>query len=159
MVVRLVPVDRSNWRAATAVAVTPKQLRFVADHQPVALVILAKSFVRSGGLEWEPLAIIDEDERIVGVLALAHGGSAAEIFHLAVDAPLQGRGIGAAALQSIVGWTRRRRPEARTLVLTVHPENERARRLYTTAGFAPTGEFRHGEPEWARRLIESRAQP
>ena len=53
----LAPIDQHNWRAALAVEVTSGQLAFVAGYQPVALVILAKAYVRSGDLGWEPLAI------------------------------------------------------------------------------------------------------
>jgi hypothetical protein len=68
---RLEAIDQHNWRAAVEVRVSADQLRFVAGHQPVALVILAKAYVGHGDLEWEPLAVIS-DASVVGVVALAH---------------------------------------------------------------------------------------
>lgn len=68
---RLAPIDQRNWRAAVAVRVSPDQVRLVAGHQPVALVILAKAYVRPGDLDWEPLALTAAAS-VVGVVALAH---------------------------------------------------------------------------------------
>src|SRR4051794_15554581 len=70
----LARIDEHNWRAALAVEVTPDQLRFVAGHQPVALVILAKAYQRPGGLDWEPLAV-SQDGTLVAVVALAHASA------------------------------------------------------------------------------------
>src|SRR4051812_28582353 len=50
----LVEIDVSNWRRALAVEVRADQVRFVADHQPVALVILSKCYVRPDGQTWTP---------------------------------------------------------------------------------------------------------
>lgn len=47
--VLLEPIDARNWRESLGVRVAEEQLRFVADHQPVALVILAKCYVQPGG--------------------------------------------------------------------------------------------------------------
>lgn len=66
---RLQAIDQHNWRAAVAVRVSVDQLRFVAGHQPVALVILVKAYVGLGDLDWEPLAVI-ADASVVGVVGL-----------------------------------------------------------------------------------------
>ena len=142
-------LDRSNWRRALEVRTAPGQLKFVADHEPVALVILAKCYLRPGDLEWEPFGIYADDS-MVGIVALAWSGEACEIYHLVIDRAHQGRGLGKAAMQMIVEWVRRERPACRSLRLTLHPENERARRLYTSVGFVPSGEDRQGEPLWQR---------
>jgi len=96
---RLVPLDLHNWRASLAVEVLADQLRFVAGYQPVALVILAKAYVRPGDLDWEPLALITKGS-VVGVVALAHSPTRTELLHLAIDADTQGRGLGSAAWHS-----------------------------------------------------------
>ena len=148
---RLVAIDGHNWRDAVAVRVSDDQLPFVAGHQPVALVVLAKAYVRPGGLEWEPLAVV-RDGRVVAVLALAHDTGRSELLHLAVDEPHQGQGVGAAAVDLAVRHVRSTRPGCREVRLSVHPDNARAHRLYARAGFGPTGEERDGEPVWSLDL-------
>ena len=41
---KLTRTDAANWRQALEVEVRPDQLPFVADHQPVALIILSKCY-------------------------------------------------------------------------------------------------------------------
>lgn len=148
--VELRAIDRDNWRDLLAVRVRPDQLRFVADHQPVVLVVLAKAYVRPGDRRWTPLAIYDGSQPI-GVAALADDGGSCELFHLVIDHDLQGRGHGASALGLLIGHARDRL-RVRRLELTVHPQNHAAERLYRGAGFVPTGETRHGEPVWLLEL-------
>lgn len=81
----LASIDRDNWRKSLEVQVSPEQLPLVPGYQPVALVILAKAYVRPDDLDWEPLALIS-DGSVVGVLALAHSPSQTELLHLAIDA-------------------------------------------------------------------------
>jgi diamine N-acetyltransferase len=150
--VTVVRIDAGNWRQALEVRVTPEQLVFVADHQPIALVILAKAYVRPGEREWEPLEIVDDSGQIVGVAALAHSEGACEMQHLAIDAARQRQGLGGLALSAIVAHVRLRRPHCREMSLTVHPENHSAQRLYSRAGFADTGVRRDGEPVWVLGL-------
>lgn len=153
MGVELVPINANNWRGTLAVRVSEQQLRFVADHQPVALVILAKAYVRPGGHDWEPLAIVERPSGIIGVVAFAHAPTESEMVNLVVDERSQGRGLGGAAVEAAVEHVRLRRPACRTLTLTVQPENEGALRLYRRHGFEPTGSFRRGEPVLARDLL------
>ena len=148
---RLALLDRSNWRAALAVEVTPDQLRFVASHQPVALVILAKAYVRPGDLDWEPLAVT-AGASVLGVVALAHASTHTELLHLAVDVLKQGQGIGSAAVELLLAHVAETRPGAECVRLSVHPDNGRAQRLYRRRGFSPTGEVRDGEPIWSTNL-------
>ena len=145
--VGLTLIDQHNWRAALDVQVTPDQLQYVAGHHPVALVILAKAYVRPGDLEWEPLAVT-LGMSVVAVVALAHAITYTELLHLAVDAPRQGQGLGSAAVELLVAHVRETRPDAEDVRLTVHPENTCAQHLYRSRGFIPTGEIRDGEPVW-----------
>jgi len=68
-VIALHPITRENWRAALEVAVQPERLHWVASRQPVALMILAKSYVRMDSQVWHPLLIVSDDEN-VGVVAV-----------------------------------------------------------------------------------------
>ncbi len=146
----LVPLDSTNWRAALEVRVTDQQLPFVADHQPVALVILAKAYVQPGGRRWEPLGFVGADGSIVAVLALSYAEQTAEVRNFAVDVEHQRRGIGLKAMRAAIEWSRR--AGVSTLELTFHPDNEAAAGLYERAGLCPTGETRSGEPVWSISL-------
>lgn len=152
---RLAAIDAHNWRDTLTVRVADEQLSFVAGHQPVALVVLAKAYVRPDGLDWEPLAVVRGD-RVVGVLALAHAATHSELLHLAVDASQQGRGVGTDVVGLVVAHLGATRPACREVRLTVHPENDRALRLYGRNGFRPTGEHRDGEPVWSKTLTPAR---
>lgn len=155
---RLERIDQHNWRAALAVTVGPDQLRYVAGHQPVALVILAKAYVRPGDLDWEPL-VVTAGASAVGVVALAHATAHSEILHLVVDVDRQGQGVGAAVVELLLAHVAQTRPGAQEVRLTVHPDNTRAQRLYRRRGFSPTGEVRDGEPVWSRSLGARRGPP
>jgi diamine N-acetyltransferase len=133
------------------VQVSADQLRFVAGQQPVALVILAKAYVRPGDLDWEPLAVI-YDASVVGVVALAHSGGSTELLHLAIDMARQGQGIGLAAVRLVLAHVAASRPGCEEVRLTVHPDNRRAQRLYRSLGFSPNGEMRENEPIWSLTL-------
>lgn len=148
---RLARIDQHNWRAALAVHVRPDQLGYVAGHQPVALVILAKAYVRPGNLDWEPLAVT-AGASVVGVVALAHASLHTELLHLAVDVSKQGQGIGSAAVALLMAHVAETRPAAEEVRLAVHPDNGPAQRLYRSRGFSPNGEVRDGEPMWTLNL-------
>ncbi|HEX6819373.1 MAG TPA: N-acetyltransferase [Ktedonobacterales bacterium] len=162
-------VARDNWQEALRLVVRPEQQRFVAGYAPIALLGLAKAYVRPGGVTWEPYAIYaaeageapDETRRessgetMVGFVELAYEpGSADEywVFHFFIDARFQRRGYARAALSRLAELVAREHPEAQALQLVVHPENVRAQRLYTSAGFRPTGGERWGEPAYRLTL-------
>jgi diamine N-acetyltransferase len=147
----LAPIDRHNWQESLAVKVAPEQLPLVAGYEPVALLILAKAYIRPGDLEWEPLALIS-DGSVVGVVALAHSPTHTEVRHLAIDVSSQGRGLGSMAVELLLGHVSETRPTCQAVQLTVHPANERAQRLYRRHGFVPNGQMRDGEPIWVLDL-------
>lgn len=148
------PIDATNWRAATRVRVHDEQVPFVADHQPIVLVIIAKAYVGEGGGEWEPLGYRDTDGTFVAVLGLVHDGDRAELRNFAVDHRSQGRGVGAEVLVAVVEHLRRRGTS--TLMLTVHPDNGAAIGLYRRAGLTPTGAERDGQPIFEVHLASPR---
>jgi diamine N-acetyltransferase len=137
-------IDDGNFEAAAAIAVRPEQVHLVAGHEPVAILILAKSQVGRWGLRWEPLAIHAQG-KLVGVVGLAFvpDGKEARFFHLAIDASEQGNGWGRAAVSALAERAKARGSEI--LSLTVHPDNERARQVYVSAGFVTTGQEVEGE--------------
>ena len=152
--VTLCEVTRENWREALALAVHPEQQRFVADSTPVAAIALAKAYVRPGGLAWEPYAIA-ADGRMVGFLMLAYEPGSADnywLYHFFLDRAAQGHGYARPALRQVLARLADRHPTCRRLSLTVHPDNHRARALYTAFGFRPTGTEHHGEPAFTLLL-------
>ena len=144
--VRVAAIDASNWTSAINVRVTPEQVRFVTTHEPVGLLILAKAHVHPDGREWEAVAFVDDAGSVVGVTALAHDDEQCEIRHFAIDAGHQGRGVGYLAMTAVIEHVQRSRPLCHQLMLTVHPDNGRAQRLYSRAGLIHDGAYREGQP-------------
>jgi diamine N-acetyltransferase len=138
-------IDLSNWRRALDVQVRDDQVRFVADHQPVALVILSKCYVRPDGYEWTPYLALDDSEA-VGVAAVASDGEHAYLRHVAIDYRRQGAGLGRKMIVGVVAEVARAQPRCRGVFVTTHPENEVALSLYASLGFRPTGAIVGIEP-------------
>ncbi len=145
--VHLEPIVHSNWRQALQIRSRPEQVEFVTEYEPVALQILAKSYIGVGGLKWEPFAIYDGDT-MAGVVAIAHSGVECQVFNLLIDQSFQGRGYGRAAMNAIIDHIRRKLPDCNELTLTSHPRNTRAQNLYRSVGFVATGKEREGGPIW-----------
>lgn len=61
-----------------------------------------------------------------------------------IDAPLQGRGLGRAALRALPAHVRALHPERRAVVLTVNVVNAVARHAYLRAGLEDRGEVWRG---------------
>ena len=119
----------------------------MTEYEPVALLILSKSYVGDGGLKWEPIAIY-AGETMVGVFALAHSGLECQVHHFLIDRSFQGRGYGRAAMDAIVDHIRGKFPDCNELTLTANPKNRRAQNLYSSVGFVATGKERVGGPIW-----------
>ena len=150
-VFELVEIDESNWERALTVEVRENQLHFVAAFQPVALVILAKCFVRPAGRRWRPYLAL-EDGAPVGVAAVAADDDDAHLRHVAIDHRRQGEGLGRKLADALVETVRRIEPTCRSIVVTAHPENAIALSLYESAGFRRTGAMSGIEPVLALDL-------
>ena len=147
-------VTRENWRATLGLAVFPEQQRFIADSVPIAAIVLAKAYIRPEGLVWIPYAFYDNGE-MVGLTELAYEPKSLDnywIFHFFIDRRCQGRGYGKEALRLLLQFIRDHHLQCQTLQLTVHPDNDHAQRLYTGAGFRPTGAVFSGEPVYRLAL-------
>jgi ribosomal protein S18 acetylase RimI-like enzyme len=150
----LVEIDASNWRQSLDVQVRTDQVRFVADHQPVALVILAKCYLRPEGQTWTPYVALD-DEEPVGVVAVASKADDVHLRHFAIDHRRQGEGLGRMMLGSVIAAISLSQPTCRSVIVTAHPENEIALSLYLSAGFRRTGAFSGIEPVLSLDLNKS----
>jgi diamine N-acetyltransferase len=141
-------VTRENWRAALRLVVHPGQQRFIADVVPIAAIALAKAYIRPRGLLWLPYAFYADTE-MIGFTELAYEPDSSEsywIFHFFIDIAYQGQGYGKKALLLFLNLLKQQYPSCRSVCLTVHSENVRAQRLYTSVGFQPTGGDMDGEP-------------
>lgn len=136
--VELVPLTRDNWRSSLEVRVQPERLQWVSSREPVALMILAKSYVRPDGQLWHPFLIRVADA-VVGVIAVGTSGHVAWLHHLLIDERFQGRGHGRAAMLSVGDWLRQRHPSVTRVGLDVLPQNEVAFALYRSLGFERVG--------------------
>lgn len=154
----LVEIDASNWRRALAVEVRTDQVRFVAAHQPVALVILSKCYVRPDGQTWTPYLALDDDEP-VGVVAVASEDNRAHLRHFAIDHRRQGEGLGRRLLDTVIAAISLSQPMCRSVIVTAHPDNEIALSLYLSAGFRRTGAFSGIEPVLSLDLTGPRQRP
>lgn len=153
-ILSLQEITEENWRAALRLSVRPDQQRFVSDYAPIVALALAKAYLRLGGMTWAPYAVY-HDAEMVGFVALAFQPSSRNdywIFHLFIDQRYQGRGYGKVALQRLIERVKREHPSCQILQLTLHPENHSAQRLYTAAGFLPTGARRWDEPVYQLAL-------
>ena len=63
-------ITRENWRDTLTLSVHPNQQRFIADYEPIAAIVLAKAYIRPGGLVWQPYALYAE-QCMIGLIALA----------------------------------------------------------------------------------------
>ena len=147
------PVTAENWEEALALSVSPEQERFV----PSVVLTLAKCFIRPDGQTHEPYAVY-AGAAMVGFYRLSYVPSEETKCYLGgflIDRAYQGRGYGRAALSLYLAEVRRRFPACREVYLTVHPENERAAALYSSAGFEPLA-FRVDDED-AMRLTFARA--
>ena len=147
-------VTGDNWRATLRLSVHPEQQRFIADHEPIAAIALAKAYIRPDGLVWVPYAIYAGEE-IVGLVELAYAPDSQDdywVYHFFIDRSHQGKGYGKAAFGAFIQLIQGTHPRCRQINLTVHPENYRAQQLYTSLGFQPAGRELWGEPVYTLRI-------
>ena len=149
------PITAVNWRESLTLGVLPDQQRFIADHNPIALVGLAKAYVRASGYHWQPLAFYTE-EHIVGFCTLAIKPGSEHVcwlFHFFIDVSFQRQGLGKSSMQALIEHIKQTYAACQTVHLTVHPDNIPAQRLYQGVGFQTTGEQLFGEPVFALKLV------
>lgn len=153
MSVQIVPIDESNWKLACGLEVLEEQLPHVCHFSPPAAEALAVAYVRPGGFEVRPFGI-QVGERLVGFFLLCGSEDPREVWlkFFFVDRSEQGKGYGRDALAILNPIAAGCFPSVERILLTIHPENDRARYLYARSGFVSTERDYLGHPIWSRAL-------
>jgi diamine N-acetyltransferase len=140
------PVIKANWRALVKLQVGEAQRNFVASN----VYSIAESqfgFDFEGHWDYHPFGIYDGDTP-VGFLMYGvnfeHPTSQAFITRLMVDEKFQGKGFGRFGMQKMLEIFRAD-DRVKEVGISYEPENDVARKLYASCGFAETGEMIGGE--------------
>jgi diamine N-acetyltransferase len=137
------PVTQKNWRTALALDVRPDQ----RDFTPTVAVSLAKAYIQPDGAVYDPVAIY-AGNTMVGFYSFIYIPDDLRFVYLGgflIDKAYQGRGYGRAALYDFLNTVKRNYPKCSEVLLTVHPQNQVAQRLYQSVGFVKTGDMIDGE--------------
>lgn len=125
--VTLREVDDANWRAIADVAPRDDQRDHVAALAARYLLLSLREDV------WHSLGIY-ADEQVVGHIMWGADDDAHWVGGMVVDASQQGRGLGRAAMRTMLDWLAAR-DDCRAIRLDYAPDNHSARRLYESLGF------------------------
>jgi len=141
--IRIVPIQLSDWDRVAHLTVSEPQRAFVSTMAEL-YDIAAPDF---------HFHAIEADGVVVGFfnLDIAYGEryDFAEPGELGlrsflIDGAQQGRGYGKAACLALVSYLQRHYPSHPAIVLTVNCRNPGAYKAYRSAGFDDTGELYHG---------------
>lgn len=133
--VELRAIDEGNFIDAFNLALAPGQERFVSH--PIRS--LAQAYVYRN--QCQPFGIYAEG-RMVGYVMVIYDYDVPEydIWHMMIDASVQGRGYGGAALDRVIDYIKTKPfGDSSRIALTCNRNNPVARRLYKRKGFAATG--------------------
>lgn len=141
MQIRLIPIDRSNYRALWRLQLKPEQRTFVS---PPAWSV-TRCYVKALGEQYEHLPhLISADGTIVGFSTIVcdpHSEDEYWIDDIMIDAPQQGRGYGRAAVVETLRTIVKRYSGCRAVQLVCFRANTNAAALYLSLGFVKTGEM------------------
>ena len=131
--VTLREVTDDNWRAVADVAPLDEQRTYVAALAARYLLLSAREGV------WNSLAIC-ADETVVGHIMWGRDEDDGSYWlgGMVIDGPEQGKGIGRAALRTLMNWLAQRE-DCREIRLSCHADNTVAARLYASLGFQQKG--------------------
>jgi diamine N-acetyltransferase len=139
------PVTKSNWHLLAKLKVREDQTHFVAPNSYSIAEAHYGYDEPDGSGHWEmfPFGIYDGDTA-VGFLMYAYNFSNREfeafITRLMVDEKHQGKGYGKFGMQKMLEIFRQDE-RIHCVGISYEPENEVARKLYTSLGFVETGEM------------------
>jgi len=148
MQIRLIPIDRSNYRAMWRLQLKPEQRTFVS---PPAWS-LARCYVKALGEEYEHLPhLVSTEGKIVGFSTIAcnpHSEEEYWIDDIMIDVAYQRLGYGRAAVVETIRTIVKRYLQCRAVQLVCFRDNTNAAALYLSLGFVKTGKMDpvFGEP-------------
>jgi len=147
--VQLAPISTANREAVLALTLAPDQEGFVASN--------AESLKEAKRDRDARPRAVSVGERVVGFLMYdaSPDDDEAVIYRFMIDQAEQGRGYGRAGLQAALDEIGALK-HVRSISVCYMPENEGARRLYTSAGFVDEGLDEDGEMI-ARLLLRGHA--
>ena len=129
------PITEDNFIEAFELKLAPGQERFVSH--PIRS--LAQAYVYRN--QCQPFGIYAEG-KMVGYVMVIYDYDVPEydIWHMMIDASMQGRGYGADALDRVIDYIRTKPfgPSGR-VALTCNKDNQAAKSLYERKGFVATG--------------------
>ena len=144
----LKPITEDNFIEAFELKLAPGQERFVSH--PIRS--LAQAYVYRD--QCQPFGIYAEG-RMVGYVMVIYDYDVPEydVWHMMIDASMQGRGYGGAALDLVLDYIRTKPfGDSDRVALTCNKENPTAGRLYESRGFSATGAEDEDEIELALTL-------
>ncbi|MBR1585634.1 MAG: GNAT family N-acetyltransferase [Clostridia bacterium] len=133
--VELKAIAEDNFLDAFHLELAPGQEEFVSH--PIRS--LAQAYVYRE--QCQPFGIYAEG-RMVGYVMVIYDDAVPEydIWHMMIDASMQGRGYGSAALDRVIDYIRTKPlGDSGRVALTCNKNNPIARRLYESKGFQATG--------------------
>jgi len=147
------PVTKDNWKELVQLKVREDQKHFVASNlYSIAEAQFGDDY--EGHWDLHPFGIYDGDTP-VGFLMYGfnfdHREYQAFIIRLMVDENHQGKGYGRFGMEKMLELFHADQ-RLKAVGISYEPENEGARRLYTSLGFEETSEMIEGETEAVLRL-------
>ena len=141
--VSLTPVTSENWRDVIAVRANDAQGDWVAD---VSFYLCLSTY----GDVWRSCAVLDGDVVVGHVMwGVDPEDDSHWVGGLVIDRSHQRRGLGRATVRALLTMFESEPSLSGTAytqaVLSVESDNEVARSLYRSLGFAETGELSYGE--------------
>lgn len=148
MTVTLRKIDENNFLDAFHLQLAEGQERFVSH--PIRS--LAQVYVYYH--QCTPFGVYDGDT-MVGYVMVIYDYDVPEydVWHMMIDASMQGHGYGRAALQAVLDYIRTKPfGDSNRVALTCNHENAAALKLYQEAVFQSTGVSDEDESEYALTL-------
>ena len=133
--VELKAITEENFIDAFNLRLAPDQERFVSH--PIRSLAQAYVYRR----QCQPFGIYS-DGRMIGYVMVIYDYDVPEydIWHMMIDASMQGRGYGGIALDRVIDYIRTKPfGDSNRVALTCNKENPVAQRLYERKGFVATG--------------------
>lgn len=133
-------IDEYNFARILELQVAPEQEDFVLPNA----WSLSQAYVMP---ECRPLAIYNGATPVgFAMYALDRDDGEYWIYRLMIDRRCQRHGFGREAMQLLIARIRAEAPDRRVVYISFEPQNEAAKRLYTSLGFVSDGRIVDGEP-------------